>query len=229
MENEELIRQDMERTRESITEKLETLENKVVSSVQQASSAVTDTVANVKDTMHEGVEKVKDAFDVKAHVDRHPWLMLGGAIMAGYALGTLLRRTEERRPVSSDLPVAPPPRLPMRPGNGHHKAKERRTEPSQTAQQAEPEQSGIMKMLEPELQKLKGLALGFAMGAVREAVTADMPPHLAEQVKGIMDAVTEKVGGNPVPSDDLPFMKPEGASAQARQDLPTFESDTPRW
>ena len=77
-------------------------------------------------------------------------------------------------------------------------------------------------------QKFKGLALGVALGAVREALTADMPPHLADQVKGIIDAVTEKVGGNPVPSDDLPFMKPEGTS-QVRQDAPAFESDRPRW
>jgi ElaB/YqjD/DUF883 family membrane-anchored ribosome-binding protein len=227
MENEELIRQDMERTRESITEKLETLENKVVSSVQQASTAVTETVANVKETMHEGVEKVKDAFDVKAHVDHHPWLMLGGAVMAGYALGTLMRRMEgggQSAKAVSDLPVQPPPRLPTRPGNGHHhKGRARQTE-----ERVPPAPSGLMQMLEPELQKLKGLALGIALGTVREAIASDMPPHLADQVKGIIDAVTEKVGGNPVPSDDLPFMKSEG-TPQAAQDVSTFESDRPRW
>jgi len=218
MENEELIRQDMERTRESLTEKLETLENKVIHSVQQATSAVTDTVTNVKESMHEGVEKVKDAVDVRAHVDRHPWLMMGGAVMAGYALGTLLSRSEESK-THREMPRTL--KSTSRPGNGHHKAEQRQPEQRQ-------ETSSWMKLLEPELHKLKGLALGVALGTVREALTSDMPSHLADQVKSVVDGITEKLGGNPVPSDGLPFMSSGETSSQGRQDQPAFESDKPR-
>ena len=48
MENEEVIRRQMEHTRESLTDKLETLEDKLLHSVQQATSAVTETVAKIR-------------------------------------------------------------------------------------------------------------------------------------------------------------------------------------
>ena len=98
MENEEVIRHRMEQTREALTEKLETLEQKVADSV----SAVTDTVASVQEKVHEGVESVKDAVDVKAHVERHPWLMLGGSVLCGYVLGDLLLANSGPRPPSQN-------------------------------------------------------------------------------------------------------------------------------
>jgi len=219
MENEELIRRDMERTREALTDKLEILEDKVIHSVQQATSAVTETVATVKETVHEGVETVKDAVDISSHVDKHPWLMLGGAMMTGYVMGTLLfgaekpvRREEKPGGASGALRSHGQ-------GNGHHKP---RTEKSQ----APASTSSWMTMLEPEIEKFKGLALGVALGTVREALTAEIPPHLAEQVGQIIDAVTLKVGGNPLPSADLPFANKE-VSDQARSSA--FEADKPRW
>jgi len=44
MENEDVIRQQMEDTRTSLTEKLETLEDKLVSTVTETKAAITDTV-----------------------------------------------------------------------------------------------------------------------------------------------------------------------------------------
>jgi ElaB/YqjD/DUF883 family membrane-anchored ribosome-binding protein len=103
MENEELIRQKMEHTRESLTDKLETLEDKLLSSVHQATSAVTETVASVKETVSESVESVKDAVDIPAHVDRHPWLALGGSVLCGYMLGNMFGGAKESR----QRPAAP--------------------------------------------------------------------------------------------------------------------------
>jgi len=221
MENEELIRQDMERTRESLTEKLETLENKVLSSVHQATSAVNETVTSVKESMHEGVEKVKDAVDIKAHVETHPWLMLGGALAAGYALGAMFFNAERR--IEQAEPQPSRPQNLWHPGNGDHK------KPQQTSEATVSEQPGWLQMLEPELSKLKGLALGVALGTVREAITAELPSHMADQVRQVMDAVTEKVGGAPVSSEDLPFMHQERPAGEAQQDLPSFDAETPRW
>src|SRR5438105_8802525 len=121
MENEDVIRDQMEDTRTSLTEKLETLEKKVASTVESATSnvaetveavketvqetvstvkdTVQDTVCTVKSTVREGVGAVKDAFDICGHVERHPWVMLGGSIAVGYVLGRLLlpeaKSTEE--------------------------------------------------------------------------------------------------------------------------------------
>ena len=42
----------------------------------------------VKGTVGETVETVKRTFDVPYQVDQHPWLMVGGATLAGYMLGS---------------------------------------------------------------------------------------------------------------------------------------------
>jgi len=184
MENEELIRENMERTRESLTAKLETLENKVVGSVQQATFAVTDTVSSVKETMHEGVEHVKDAFDVTAHVDRHPWLMFGGAVLAGMAVSNVLLP-----PPSRGVEYRPDPRGSPEPF---------RSVNAEAAQRPAENQHSWLGGLEPEFDKLKGLALGVTMGLVRDALKEAVPPPIAGYVSDIIDDVTKKVGGRPV-------------------------------
>ena len=62
MEDEELIRRKMEKTRAALSEKVETLERRLTGSVQ------------------ESAEAVKNAMDIQAHFERHPWLMLGGSL-----------------------------------------------------------------------------------------------------------------------------------------------------
>lgn len=98
----QVIHEEMEQTRSSLTDKLESLERKVTNTVQdatdvvqEATSAVTntvetvqdavqETVQTVKESVHEAVETVTDAFDVSRQVRRHPWLMFGGAVATGY-------------------------------------------------------------------------------------------------------------------------------------------------
>lgn len=202
MANEELIRENMERTRESLTEKLDALENKVMGSVEEATTAVQDTVSSVKETMHDSVESVKDAVDIPAHVDRHPWLALGGAILGGYVLASVLMR--EKSPPPSKFTLTPPKSPPDKP----------QPSPSPSAEPASqpPPSNGLLGALEPEIRHLKGLALGVTLGTVREMVAKDVPPHLAEQLRAIMDSVTTKVGGEPIAPADLPFTdRPAGA------------------
>jgi ElaB/YqjD/DUF883 family membrane-anchored ribosome-binding protein len=50
--------------------------------------AFKETVDTVKGAAHDAVASVKDAFDVW----RHPWLLLGGAAILGFVVGTLTRR-----------------------------------------------------------------------------------------------------------------------------------------
>ena len=47
-----------------------------------------DIVETVKGTVGDTVETVKRTFDVPYQVDQHPWLMVGGATLAGYLLGS---------------------------------------------------------------------------------------------------------------------------------------------
>src|SRR5437868_9061606 len=102
MDNEtEVIKQQMEETRESLSEKLGALEQHVLSTVQDTTDSVTNTVETVKDavqgtvssvkeTVADTVDTVKEAFDVRQQVERYPWAMLAGAVFVGYVGGRLL-------------------------------------------------------------------------------------------------------------------------------------------
>jgi len=219
--SEEMIQQQMKETRAALTEKLETLENKVVGTVAEATTAVSDTVEairetvnetvttvnetvkgsveTVKETVHESVETVKDIFDLPAHVDQHPWMMLGGSVAVGYCLGALLgsRSSAGSSATTFTYPerTVPTPSAPSKPTS----------EPSPWA---------------PEINKLKGLALGVLFGTARELLLSSVPEHIADQLKEIVDNVTKKVGGEPMPSSDWdalrePVPAPEGAEQGA--------------
>src|SRR5687768_2848245 len=123
----EVIKQQMAETRESLADKLETLENKVIgtventtqsvaNTVESVTDAVQDTVATVKGTVHDTVEAVKggvhdtvetvrEAFDIRQQVDRHPWAMLCGSVALGFIGGYLLTppRRDSRDPRWPDM------------------------------------------------------------------------------------------------------------------------------
>lgn len=200
MENEEVIRRQMDRTRESLTDKLETLEDKFLSSVNQATSAVNETVASVKETMSEGMESVKDVVDVPAHVDRHPWLMLGGSVFCGYMLGSMFGGVTQ----PSQPAVASPP--PPSPAGSNGKNEQATQKPATPA-------TSWLDGLEPQIHHLKSLALGTTLGTIREMLTAEVPPHMAGHLREIIDGVTKKLGGEPIPSSD--WAKPATSSSGA--------------
>lgn len=227
MENEELIRQDMAQTRDALTDKLETLENRLLGSVHEASSAVRDAMGSVKETVRDSVDSVKAAVDVQAHVQRRPWLMFGGAVLGGYLLGSLLvRETERRRPEPTPpAPVPTPPPQQKRPhsGNGHHLK-----QPAASATAPEPppaKPNPILAAIEPEIRQIKGIALGVMFGTVREMVTKEVPPHLAGELGEVIDSITRKIGGEPLPSADLPF----ASTCAGESSASAFEAEKPRW
>jgi len=87
----EVIRQQMEETRSQLSEKLEILETQITDTVQSTSNAVSDTVDAVRDTVDSVTESVQDtmhsvgeALNLRLQAERHPWLVFGGAIAAGF-------------------------------------------------------------------------------------------------------------------------------------------------
>lgn len=100
-EEPDVIREQIEETRTSLTEKLETLEGQVRETVQSAKATVEDTLETVKSSVQNTVESVKQTFDLSYQVDRHPWAMTGGSFVVGFLLGNYLegrRQTREVRP-----------------------------------------------------------------------------------------------------------------------------------
>jgi ElaB/YqjD/DUF883 family membrane-anchored ribosome-binding protein len=224
MDNEsEVIRQQMEETRASLAEKLETLEQQVVGTVQGTTAAVTETVDTVKEgvqetvetvknTVQEAVGAVKETFDIPRQVERHPWAMMGGAVALGYVAGYLYTRSQDR----SRMPGwASSPSL--RESGWSTPAPERSLAPQRFEDRPvppapsppEPPRSSwlseLNKMFGNEINQLKGLAIGAAMGIVRDMVTRSAPPQLEGQLTNMMDSITNKLGGQPMEGPVLNF------------------------
>jgi len=212
MDDPNLIREQMEQTRGDITEKLEILENRVAATVQEATQEVAqavqavsdsvqdtveavtesvhDTVGTVKETVEDtltavkgGVGAIKDMFDIPAHVERYPWIAVGGSAVCGYFIGEYFYREKApiRKPVftpattlSDGIPKT----------NGRHP---RWTE-------------SLLDKMAPELKQLGSLALGALMGMVRETVTSAADENLKGQLEEIVDNITKKLGGTPLSS-----------------------------
>src|SRR5262249_54043362 len=83
----EVIRQDIEQTRSALTEKLETLEEEVMGTVRNAKETVEETIENVAETVQETVETVQRTFDLEYQMQQRPWVLIGGSVGAGAAVG----------------------------------------------------------------------------------------------------------------------------------------------
>ena len=58
--------------------------------------------------------------------------------------------------------------------------------------------SQIAQEFAPEIDQVKKLAIGAAIGLVRDAIKDAIPDNLSPQVTRIVDSVTSKLGGEPV-------------------------------
>jgi ElaB/YqjD/DUF883 family membrane-anchored ribosome-binding protein len=213
----EEIRHQIEETRSSLTEKLETLEHEVKETVRGATDAVVGTVQSVRSTVECTVEAVKGTvestlesvrrtFDVQRQVKNHPWAMVGGSIALGYLVGSVTAR--QRRPVnyvsggyaSADTGWSPP-----EPSSSDRFEEARKTLADTSREQSEggwPQETSFLSQVAqefaPELEQVKKLAIGVAIGLVRDAIKDAIPENLSPQVTRIVDSVTSKLGGEPV-------------------------------
>jgi hypothetical protein len=197
------IQKEIEATRSDLTDKLAALEYKVRETMADAKSAISDAVGSVKhavesticaveESVHGAVVSVKDSLDVGRQVDRHPWAMLAGAIAAGFVTGRLLDK-QTTRPIVSHPALAYSP-----PNNGSHR--DSASAPG-TAWRSE-ERPGLLSELgdrfAPEIDQLKGLAIGSLMSLAREFIKDSVAPALAPELERVIDDVTSKLGGKPI-------------------------------
>jgi hypothetical protein len=226
MENEhEVIRQKMCDTRASLQDKLETLEQHVTGTVQGAAEAATETVQNVKETVQETVNSVKGAvqdtvdtvketFDLRRQVAAHPWEMVIGAALVGFAGTRLLlpaRRPPSGPPVISERVSGGPMGGPGRP---HRNGAGTPIEDS--------ERRGFLGAIGEhygdEINKLQGLAIGAFGAIVRDVVASFTPPALTEQVTDVVDSITAKLGGKTIHGPLLKGSASQSPAWQSRYD-----------
>jgi len=198
----DVIKQQMEQTRSSLAEKLETLEEHVTSKVRTTADAVTGTVEAVKGAVEDTVqsvsesvenvkETVKETFDLHHQMEEHPWLMLGGGVAVGYFGSRLLESGvgAAAEAVSAAASVAAAPRRSQ--GNGN---------PRRAAER--PERSTWDKLAEafaPSIEKLQGLALGAATSLVGNMVLESVPEAMRSDVEQVIEELTRNLGGKPMP------------------------------
>jgi len=231
----EVIMGQMEDTRKDLADKLETLEKKVAGtvetmtgtvktveqtvenvkeSIQETVASVTDTVQNtvqtVEETVGNTVANVKSFFDISRQVDRHPWLMFGGSVLAGYIGGWLLTP----KTVHVEMPSPP---TPSGSGGGSYMpppapAPVAAPAPQQTQQPQQAEEAGeswlgkLTERFSPEVDKLKGLAVGTLFGVARDMVSQWLPDALKQQVTDVINNFTTDLGGQIIRE---PLMAPQ--------------------
>jgi len=223
MDEFEVIKSQMEARRSSLADKLEALEHQVSDSVQEMTNAVStvtdvvqgtvesvkdsveETVATVKDTFQDTVDSVKDTFDFAQHMDNHPWICMTGAFGLGFMGGKLIPGSGPSSPAFWDQLSKPQPRYAEPATNGHT-----------NGHHANSWFESLSSMLGPEIDKLKGLAIAYGLGLVRDNLIQAVPPDLGNQVKEMIDNFTSRMGAQPLHDNLAPESRANRPYAGAR-------------
>lgn len=95
---------DIVHTRVAIAEKLELLEQRIKDTAEGATMKFSQMLDETSHSVNQMVDKTKAALNPIHKVDEFPWLMLGGAIGVGFAIGMM----ESRSRRSGVYPYYPP-------------------------------------------------------------------------------------------------------------------------
>jgi len=205
----EVIHKQMEATRESLTEKLGTLESQVREGVQVANDtvaatvdgvkdvvasvadtvssvkdSVADTVSSVKEGVSETVDSVKETFDIRKHVENYPWAALGTAVAVGVAGGLFIGPAPRATGAPPRSSGSPPPAPALA-----------------AATAAKSNEPGMMTNL---LQNLQGLALGSLVGVARDLIRQNAPKEWQEGLSGVIDDLSMQLTGEKNPKSLVP-------------------------
>jgi hypothetical protein len=85
---------DIVETRTAIADKLDKLEHRFTSTVEEAKMMAEDFADRAQAVVEDTVESVKEVTDPFRLASNYPWLMVSGAIMAGFAVGRLFTQGE---------------------------------------------------------------------------------------------------------------------------------------
>jgi len=235
LNEQELIQQEMEKTRGSLAEKLEALEEHVtdtvasttgavqetthsvqetvtgaVDAVKETVAAVTDkveeTMSTVTDKFQETVKTVSDSFNLRLQMERHPWVVLGGAVAAGYLLcSSLPAESESMAPVSTN-PASPPP------------ARESWGDRPSARNSGTFGGSDSGGLWSDAISHLRDLGVSYLMGLVRDLAKQELPEVVGQRVAEEVDALTAKMGTQPIPGPVLQQTEPADVASDRRGD-----------
>ncbi len=172
----EMIRQQMTETKSHLSDKLDSLEHQVSDTVQSTGSAVNDTVAAVQKTVdsvtgavQHAAQSVSNALDVRRQLDRHPWLVLGGAVLVGYFASELLAGAAKRTEPS---PEAAPRRGPSAGNGGNNHRQPVIANAATSVPLTSAHESGLKSS---SWHLVSGMASGALLGIMQEVVARAVP------------------------------------------------------
>jgi ElaB/YqjD/DUF883 family membrane-anchored ribosome-binding protein len=187
----EAIRQQVEETKSQLVEKLETLEQHVADTVQTAGATVNATVETVHETVEsvtgavqDAVKSVGNVFDVRGHVNAHPWMAVGGAA----AFGFLMARHLSHKPKSVPVTVT-----------GWSREAEQHTDPQVVAAAVRAAYESGMRVNSPWRQ-LKLMAVGAVAGLVQDVASraaAEIWRQINDRLVPASEAKVETSASNP--------------------------------
>lgn len=226
----ELIRQRMARTRESLSMKLDALEDRTLGVVKDTTDAVVNVAETVEHTVESATKAVQNTvkqsakmLDLGRQVEKHPWPAMGAAVATGFIASWMVSRLTDRGGRQSTMQHYP-----------HYEpvpAGMQAMAQSQPSRQPEPSTAqpsfftSIAGILAPSLDSLKDMAIGTAVGVVKDMAHQNVPQEWTQKIDEVIDDFTEKIVGAPVPSmTGNPVERSEaipGAAAQGE--------NRPRW
>ena len=182
----EMIRSEMETTRESLAGKIGELESQVRDTVAGATEAVTaakdgvkEVVEGVSDTVTSVKESIKETFDINKHVENHPWGAFGIAVAVG-AAGAFLTGSSKSAPAPAPTPA--PGYVPTSPTpsafDSTHAASNGKAEP------------GLMSSV---FSKLQTLAITSLVDVVQDMVRQSAPEPWRDGLQDIVKDIAAKL------------------------------------
>lgn len=189
------LEREMERTRESITEKVEALENQVLGTIHNATTTVSETVDAVKEAVHTAPDAVRDtlheivnvfretigSFSVSGCISSYPVAALGTTTFAGFLAGYLTGGSREQSFAHGRSTSEPIRR--------------------QTAMPAVEQPSMLGEMLGQlgcEARKLASQALSSGVASLRQSIEK----HLPEVIDGAVERAVGFAGSSFAASRD---------------------------
>jgi ElaB/YqjD/DUF883 family membrane-anchored ribosome-binding protein len=178
------IRQQMEETKSHLSEKLESLESQVTNTVQSTGTAVNATVEAVQVTVEtvtgavqDAVQSVSNAFDVRRQIQRHPWLVLGGAAVLGYLAVEFFTNRAKK---SSPMPRTTSPPISSADGTSDRNGNREVDSVATSAAIAAAYESGRESSSRHQLQDM---AIRALIGVVQDIATHAVP-YVADYLAG---------------------------------------------
>jgi hypothetical protein len=195
-----VIRQEIDETRQSLSDKLETLEHQVMDSVHQARATVRDTIDTVKSAVSDTVDSVKRTFDVEYHVQQRPFVCSGLTFVAGFVAGAWVKGTRNHGSYTNGAghSLAERKRSYWGRENGEVRSYDWISESAISSSSLQERNNRHSSLFSDELNKVKGLAIGTAMALLRDFAKQSLPPTLGSHIDEVMDSATTKLGGQPL-------------------------------